>query len=228
MMNIYKKTIVELKRNADAEYKNFNDKIIVSGYETIGVRIPVIKRIAKSVLQTEISDYLENCKFEYYECTLVYGLLIARLSFNEMWDKKDYYLSKCDGWGLVDSFVPAIKVSVSDMERFYYLLIEEIEKQKDFHLRFRIVALMTFFIGGIHTKEILNSTEALDGKGYYNDMAIAWLISAAFVKQRESTLKFLENDKLGKFTHNKAISKINDSLRVNVEDKTYLKTLRKR
>ncbi len=226
-MNVYEKTVVELKRNADAEYKEFNDKIIASAYKTIGVRIPVIKQIAKSIAPDEINDYLENCKFECYECTLIYGLLIARLGFDEMWNRKDFYLSKCDGWGLVDSFVPAIKVAAKDKERFYSLLKNGIENQKDSQLRFRIVALMSFFTGGEHTEEILHITEKLDGKGYYNDMAIAWLVSTAFVKQRETTLKFLENDKLGKFTHNKAISKINDSLRVNVEDKTYLKTLRK-
>lgn len=226
-MNIYEKTIAELETNADAKYKEFNDKIIVSAYKTVGVRIPVIKQIAKSIPQNEINDYLENCKFENYECTLIYGLLIARLGFDEMWSKKDFYLSKCDGWGLVDSFVPAIKVGAKDRKRFYLLLTDGIEKQENSALRFRIVALMNFFVGGEHTEEILRITERLDGKGYYNDMAIAWLISTAFVKQRESTLKFLENDKLGKFTHNKAISKINDSLRVSVEDKTYLKTLRK-
>ena len=226
-MNIYEKTIAELNKRADAEDKEFNDKIIASAYETIGVRIPVVKQIAKSIPQSEINDYLENCRFENYECTLIYGLLTARLGFDEMWRRKDFYLSKCDGWGLVDSFVPAIKVSAKDKERFYTLLFDEIEKQENFRLRFRIVALMSFFVGGEHTREILRVTEKLDGKGYYNDMAIAWLISAAFVKQRETTIKFLENDKLSKFTHNKAISKINDSLRVNVEDKTYLKTLRK-
>ncbi len=226
-MNIYEKTLAELKKHSDAKYKEFNDKIIASAYETIGVRIPAIKRIAKSIPQSEINDYLENCEFGNYECTLVYGLLIARLCFDEMWSRKDFYLSKCDGWGLVDSFVPAIKVRAKDKERFYSLLTEDIETQKDFQLRFRIVALMSFFVGGEHTEEILYITERLDGKGYYNDMAIAWLISSAFVKRRGVTLKFLENDKLGKFTHNKAISKINDSLRVNVEDKTYLKTLRK-
>ena len=58
-------------------------------------------------------------------------------------------------------------------------------------------------------------------------MAIAWLISVAFIKKRDITLWFLKNDKLSVFTHNKAISKINDSYRADESDKKYLKTLRK-
>ena len=69
--------------------------------------------------------------------------------------------------------------------------------------------------------------DKLDGKGYYNDMAIAWLVSVAFVRQREITLAYLQDDNLGEFTHNKAISKIHDSFRVSDSDKKYLKTLRK-
>ena len=114
-----------------------------------------------------------------------------------------------------------------NQEGFYNLCMNGIEYQTDFALRFRIVALMSFFVGTEHTEEILKTVEKLDGKGYYNDMAIAWLISVAFIKKRDITLRFLKKDKLSVFTHNKAISKINDSYRVDESDKKYLKTLRK-
>ena len=86
---------------------------------------------------------------------------------------------------------------------------------------------MRFYIEETHTDEILRLMDKLDGRGYYNDMAIAWLVSVAFVKQREMTLAYLQNDGLSEFTHNKAISKIHDSFRVSDSDKKYLKTLRK-
>ena len=86
---------------------------------------------------------------------------------------------------------------------------------------------MRFYVYETHTDEILRLMDKLDGKGYYNDMAIAWLVSVAFVRQREITLAYLQDDNLGEFTHNKAISKIHDSFRVSDSDKKYLKTLRK-
>lgn len=226
-MNEYERVVAELKSKADLKYKAFNDRIVMTGYKTLGVRMPEIKKIAAKVPSGKISEYLDECKFAYYENTLIYGLLIARLPFSEFWQKKDFFLSKCDSWGQIDSFVPSLKIAGSDKERFYALCMEDIEKQNDFALRFRIIALMDFFVGGEHTEEILKTIERLDGKGYYNDMAIAWLISVAFVKSRDLTLEFLKNDRLSVFTHNKSISKINDSLRVEKSDKEYLKTLRK-
>ena len=86
---------------------------------------------------------------------------------------------------------------------------------------------MRFYVDETHTDEILRLMDKLDGKGYYNDMAIARLVSVAFVRQREITLAYLQDDNLGEFTHNKAISKIHDSFRVSDSDKKYLKTLRK-
>lgn len=226
-MSEYDVVIEKLKNKADAKYKAFNDRIVVSNYQTIGVRIPDIKKIAKEIEKEKTREYLSECKFAYYEDTLIYGFLIAGLPLDEFWKEKDFYLSKCDSWGQIDSFVPMLKIPKCRQDEFYNLCMNGIEKQTDFALRFRIVALMNFFVGTEHTEEILKITEKLDGKGYYNDMAIAWLISIAFIKKRDLTLDFLKNDKLSVFTHNKAISKINDSYRVDGSDKKYLKTLRK-
>ena len=226
-MSEYDAVIEKLKNKADAKYKAFNDRIIVSNYETIGVRIPDVKKITKEINKEKTRGYLSECKFAYYEDTLIYGFLIAGLPLDEFWKEKDFYLSKCDSWGQIDSFVPMLKIPKDRQEEFYSLCMNGIEKQTDFALRFRIVALMDFFVGTEHTEEILKTIEKLDGKGYYNDMAIAWLISVAFIKKRDITLDFLKNDKLSVFTHNKSISKINDSYRVDGSDKKYLKTLRK-
>ena len=71
----------------------------------------------------------------------------------------------------------------------------------------------------------MKTLEKIDGKGYYNDMAIAWLLSVAFVKNRDETFEYLNYDKLSNFTHNKTISKIRDSFRVSAEDKELVKRL---
>ena len=59
-------------------------------------------------------------------------------------------------------------------------------------------------------------------------MAEAWLVSFMFVKHRDETLEYMKNNKLNKFTYNKAISKIHDSYRVKKEDKEYLNSLRRK
>ncbi len=226
-MNVYEKVVAELKSKSDAEYKKFNDKITKTEYETIGVRMPEIKRVAKSVDKAEIEEYLEKCEFRYFEDTLIYGLLLPRLGLDEFWKRKDEFLTKCDSWSHIDCFVSELKPKASEKEKLYSLLTEGIDSLDGFALRFRIVALMNFYVGGDRTEEILRIVERLDGRGFYNDMAIAWLLQVALVKRREETLVFMQNNSLSRFTQNKAISKMQDSFRIGEDDKIYLKTLRK-
>jgi len=53
-------------------------------------------------------------------------------------------------------------------------------------------------------------------------MAEAWLICELYIKYPEKTRQFIKNNKLNKFTQNKAISKIHDSYRVSDEEKNML------
>ena len=59
-------------------------------------------------------------------------------------------------------------------------------------------------------------------------MAIAWLISIAYIKNKNATINYLKNNKLDNFTHNKAIQKIRESTRITLEDKELIKNLRRK
>ena len=61
---------------------------------------------------------------------------------------------------------------------------------------------------------------------YYLKMMIAWYFATALAKQYDESVKFIENKKLDKWTHNKAIQKAIESFRVSDEHKQYLKTLK--
>lgn len=61
---------------------------------------------------------------------------------------------------------------------------------------------------------------------YYINMAIAWYVSMALVKQYDSTIKLIQSKKLDKFTHNKSIQKAIESYRVDDDKKKYLRTLK--
>ena len=62
---------------------------------------------------------------------------------------------------------------------------------------------------------------------YYVNMMSAWLLCELFIKRRDKTIKFLENNTLNKFTINKSISKCRDSFRVSIEDKEFLLNFRR-
>lgn len=223
-MGVYERTIDELKSLSEESFRSFSDKILASDKPLIGVRTSAIKAIAKRISKNNPTEYICECKFGYYEDTLLYGLVIATLSKDDFFKYLPTYLERCASWAHVDMFVPAIKFVRNDKSELFDYVEKHIMTDEGFYLRFCIIVLMDYFLPE-KLNYILKMLEKIDGKGYYNDMAIAWLLSVAFIKSRDETFEYLNGDKLSKFTHNKTISKISDSFRVSAEDKELVKRL---
>lgn len=58
-------------------------------------------------------------------------------------------------------------------------------------------------------------------------MMIAWFFATALAKQWDATIKYIEDDRLDVWTHNKAIQKARESRRVTIKQKEYLKSLKR-
>ena len=59
-------------------------------------------------------------------------------------------------------------------------------------------------------------------------MSVAWLISICYIKYKKETLEYLKENKLNKFTYNKAIQKIIESKQVSDLEKTKLKSMKQK
>lgn len=223
-MGVYERTIEELNLLSEEKFKSFSKKIMAANKPLIGVRTPSIKAIAKKISKDNPTEYIAECKFGYYEDTLLYGLVIATLPKNDFFKYLPTYLAHCDSWAHIDVLVPEIKFAKKDKCELFDYVEKHIVTDEGFYLRFCIITLMDYFLPE-KLNYILKTLEKIDGKGYYNDMAIAWLLSVAFVKNRDETFEYLNYDKLSNFTHNKTISKIRDSFRVSAEDKELVKRL---
>lgn len=55
---------------------------------------------------------------------------------------------------------------------------------------------------------------------------IAWFFATALAKEWDATIKYIEDDRLDRWTHNKAIQKARESNRITPEEKEYLKSLK--
>ena len=184
----------------------------------------MLRKIADNLYKGDFESYLKECKFEYFEDTIIYGFIISKFDADRFFSFLPTYLEKVDSWSLIDSFVPSIKCLKKYPERFLEYVKANEKSADGFHLRFLTVTLMPLL--SKHTLNyVFEYCSRNDGKGYYNDMAIAWLVSICFVKFRCQTLDFIKNCKLSDFTLKKSVSKINDSFRVSREDKILLQNI---
>lgn len=87
---------------------------------------------------------------------------------------------------------------------------------------------MVYFLDNefkIEYNELISQVKSND---YYVKMMVAWYFATALTKQYESTVPFIENNALDKWTHNKTIQKAVESYRITKEQKEYLRTLKRK
>ena len=67
---------------------------------------------------------------------------------------------------------------------------------------------------------------AVHSEEYYINMMVAWYFATALAKQWEAVIPFIEERRLSRWCHNKAIQKAVESSRIKPEQKAYLRGLR--
>ena len=55
------------------KYKEFHSKLCFTKYEILGIRLPIIRKIAKEISKTNYEDFLKLTKSKYYEEVLIEG-----------------------------------------------------------------------------------------------------------------------------------------------------------
>ena len=145
-MGVYERTIDELKSLSEESFRSFSEKILASDKPLIGVRTSAIKTIAKRISKNNPTEYICECKFGYYEDTLLYGLVIATLSKDDFFKYLPTYLERCASWAHVDMFVPAIKFVRNDKNELFDYVEKHIMTDEGFYRRFCIIVLMDYFL----------------------------------------------------------------------------------
>lgn len=85
---------------------------------------------------------------------------------------------------------------------------------------------MQHFLDDRFELRFVNMVADIHSEEYYINMMLAWYFATALAKQYDSIVPYIEQRRLDRWVHNKAIQKAVESYRILPEQKTYLKTLR--
>ena len=223
----YKEFINYLLSLKDDKYKEFNKSIVLnSKYEMIGIRVPIVKDIAKKI--KDIDEFLKYSGNTYHEEILLQGLVISRIKDEELFYKYyKEYIKKIDNWALCDTFCSSIKIVRKYEDKYFNESIKLSLSDKEFISRVGLVTILDHFINKENLNTIFNTLNSINSDKFYINMAEAWLVCEIYTKYSNETLEFIKNNNLNKFTQNKSISKIRDSYRVSKEEKEELIKYRK-
>lgn len=225
----YKEYIELLFSLKDDKYKEFHKSLVLnSKYEMIGVRVPIMRNIAKEISKTNIIEFLKYVNSKYYEEVLIEGLVISHIKDEELFYKyfKDY-IKKIDNWAICDSFCNSIKIVRKYEDKYFNEVIKLSLNKSEFISRVGLVTILNHFIEEKYLNDIFNCLNEINSDKFYINMAEAWLVCELYINYPAETLEFIKSNNLNKFTQNKAISKINDSYRIDKKEKDLLKKYRK-
>lgn len=212
---------------ADEKYGDFSSKLMptVDKEKVIGVRIPKLRKFSKALENYE--EFLTDLPHKYFEEDNLHAFLIEReKNFEKCIELLDSFLPYVDNWATCDSMKPAVLKKHPDK------LLKHIKrwiKSKDVYaVRYGINLLMSFYLDENFDKKYLLMVSSVKSDEYYINMMRAWYFATALAKRYEETLPFIENNMLDVWTHNRTIQKSTESYRLSKEEKTYLKTLKRR
>ena len=221
----YNKFIEYLFSLKDDEYKKFNQKIVKTD-NIIGIRLPILKNIAKIIAKNDYLSFIKNNKHQYSEEIMLHGLVITylKIDFNESIKLFDEYIKYIDSWATCDSVVMNYKIVSKNLDICLIKIKEYLKSDKPFIKRVGIV-LLFYYLNDDYIDEVLKLINSIKSEDYYVKMANAWLISICLVKHYDKTVKFLKSCQLDDWTYNKALQKAIESYRI--KDKDTLRKMKK-
>lgn len=214
---------------SDDKFKTFHSRLCPNTDNIIGVRLPLLRQLAKEIAKGDWRNFLSNSKEEYYEEILINGLVIAyaKCDVEERLNYIESFVPKIDNWAICDSFCNTLKFVNKNKEIMWEFIQPYLKSYNEFEIRFAVVIILNYYITEDYINLVLKTLDNIKHDGYYVKMAVAWAISMCFIKFEEKTMAYLKDNSLDDFTYNKSLQKISESLRIDKNTKELIKSMKR-
>lgn len=230
MMEITGKNVKkELLQLRDEKYQKFSSALLPGTDNIIGVRLPLLRKLAKQIVKKDWETYLSTADDEYFEEVMLQGIVIGLVdvSLEQHFSLIAAFLPKIDNWSICDSFITGLKFTKQHKKEVWQFLRPYFRSDQTYEIRFGVVMINAYFVECDYIDEAFAVFDAISHDDYYVKMAVAWAISSFFVDDPDKTMNYLHDSLLDTFTFNKALQKITESRRVDAEIKVMIRSLKR-
>ena len=222
---------LQILEKAEVDYKKFFSSLIPNIDNVLGVRLPVLRKIAKEIHKNaEWEGFIKQTNFQYMEEVMLQGMVIGlvKKSPEEILELVKDFVPKINNWAVCDTFCNILKLTNKNNELVWNFIQPYFKSEDEYYIRFGYVMLLSYFIEDEYIDRVLDLIDNFKDERYYARMGAAWALSMCYVKHPQKTLKYLKKSKLDNWTFNKSIQKICESLRVDKDTKNMLKCLKRK
>ena len=214
----------------DLSYRDFHSKLMptVAEESIIGIRTPALRKFAKEFAKREEKEeFLSSLPHKYYEENNLHGFLLEKeKDYEQLIARLDAFLPYVDNWATCDMVRP--KILREHLPELREKIKEWLASEHTYTVRYGIGMLLSFYLEEAFLPEYLEWVAKVHSKEYYVKMMVAWFFATALAKQYEETIVYLEQYRLDIWEHNKTIQKAIESYRITIEQKDYLRTLKRK
>lgn len=218
----------QLLEMAEPGYRNFIQPLMPGVENVLGIRIPLLRRLAREIARGDWRAYLAHNECLWFEERMLEGLVIsyAPCPIEEKLPLVHRFVSHIDNWALCDCFCWRLKPA--EREPMWEFIQPYFRSEREYDLRFAAVMGLGNFVDEAHLDALLTRLDAVRHEGYYARMGVAWAVSVCYAKFPERTLDYLHRSTLDDWTFHKALQKIRESRRVEAGDKALVRALKRR
>ena len=211
----------------DIKYRDFQMSLIPdTGLESIGVRTPQLRAYAKELTRAAktgdedaaelLTSFMRELPHRYFDEMQLHAFIISEMKdFGTCMAETERILPYVDNWATCDQLSPKV------FKKHKSELIAHIDRwlgsEHTYTVRFGIGMLMQHFLDEDFAISYMDRIAEIRSDEYYINMMIAWYFATALAKQYAPALAVLEEQRLAKWTHNKAIQKAIESRRITDE-----------
>ncbi|MER2106995.1 MAG: DNA alkylation repair protein [Solibacillus sp.] len=214
---------------ADEAYKQFIRKLVDTNYPIVGVRVPILRQMAKELTKSgawraflqEEPVYHEDVQLRAFVLGLVPVTVEERMQLLEQ------LFPYMDNWGVTDGLCSSLKETKKYMAAYWNWLQTLRDDPAPFTRRFIYVMYLTYYVTTDYREEVLAQLEQETTEHYYIQMAVAWAVSIAYIKAPNKVLPFLQNTTMPTWNYNKAIQKICESRQIDPQTKVILRAMKR-
>lgn len=224
----------ELQLLADPKYKAFASSLIPGCSCMLGVRIPVLRKIAVRIAKDSPAEYLERAGErdgqQSFEELMLQGLVIGHMKddIEAVLEQTGRFIPKIDNWSVCDSFCAELKIVRQNRERVWEFLAPYWSSDRTYEVRAAVVLSLDYFISEPMLPELFQRYDAIRQPDHYVKTAVAWAVSMCFARFPAQTMDYLKQTSLDTETFNMAIRKITESLRVGSAEKAAVRKLKRK
>lgn len=219
-----------LEELSEEKYKNFSASLIPGETEMIGVRLPALRLLAKTLAAGDWQSYLSYARDTSMEEIMLQGMTLgyAKTTFHNKRPWLEHIIPKIRSWSICDSICSSLKISETEKADVWQFLQPYLKSDREYHIRFGVVMILDYFIEQQYLDHIFQIFDSIHHDGYYVKMAVAWAVSVCWRHFPLETIQYLNSCSLDNWTYNKSLQKIIESRYSSPEQKDLMRRMKRK